>query len=705
MADRYAVATGNWNSTATWSTTSGGSPGASVPTLNDNVFLNTASGAITVTVSDVADCKNFDCSGFTGTFAGTFGLTAWGNVVTISSSMTYSYSSELAFSFAGAVTFTTNGQTITSSLNLRSAGVVLALNAALTTTKSILVNHGTFTTNNYAVTASDLTSNSSNARTINLGSSTVTLFGGVSVDLTTSTNLTFNAGTSSIVCSGSSSNFRGGSQTFYDVSYTATGSANNRVTGSNVFNNVSLAGRASAGVTNWFVEGNQTINGTLTLSAGANATARTFVRSNIIGTTRTLTCAAVASLTDIDFRDITIAGAAAPVSGTRLGDCKGNSGITFGAGINKYWNLAAGGPWSSAGWATSSGGSPAVNNFPLAQDTALFEATGLSSGSTITIDGAYNIGTINMSARTTNTIAISAFAAGAAVIYGNWINGTGTTLSGTGVFTFAGRGSQTITSAGTTFTQSFTVNTPGGSVTLQDAFVTNRNNNAAFALNAGTIDANGYNFSLTGAASSRFSSLTTVAKTIAIGSGTWTIAGNTIPWFMTGASSTTVTGTGTISLTGSSAKSFDGGNIQTYPTLNQGGTGTLTITGSNKFANITNTAIGRVQFTGGTTNEFTAFNLNGVSGNLLQLGSTNTTQVTLKAPSWNVGANSTDAGNNTGLSFIAGTVNYLSISYVIGVITAAPPTSTVYYGATNVTVLYYGGTPVSSMYYGSVKVF
>jgi hypothetical protein len=59
---------------------------------------------------------------------------------------------------------------------------------------------------------------------------------------------------------------------------------------------------------------------------------RTFVRSNTIGTTRTLTCAAVASLTDIDFRDITIAGAAAPVSGTRLGDCKGNSGITFDAG-------------------------------------------------------------------------------------------------------------------------------------------------------------------------------------------------------------------------------------------------------------------------------------------------------------------------------------------------------------------------------------
>jgi hypothetical protein len=70
-------------------------------------------------------------------------------------------------------------------------------------------------------------------------------------------------------------------------------------------------------------------HGTLTLSAGTNATMRTFVRSNTIGTTRTLTCAAVASLTDIDFRDITIAGAAVSggdLTGTRLGDGKGNSG-------------------------------------------------------------------------------------------------------------------------------------------------------------------------------------------------------------------------------------------------------------------------------------------------------------------------------------------------------------------------------------------
>jgi len=37
--DRYSVASGNWNQTSTWSTTSGGAPGASVPVAADNVYV------------------------------------------------------------------------------------------------------------------------------------------------------------------------------------------------------------------------------------------------------------------------------------------------------------------------------------------------------------------------------------------------------------------------------------------------------------------------------------------------------------------------------------------------------------------------------------------------------------------------------------------------------------------------------------------
>lgn len=419
----------------------------------------------------------------------------------------------------------------------------------------------------------------------------------------------------------------------------------------------------------------QTINGTLTLSAGGNATMRTFVRSNTIGETRTLTCAAVASLTDIDFRDITIAGAAAPVSGTRLGDCKGNSGITFDAAKTVYC-IATGtlsANWNSTLniWDTSPTGAGTVNAFPLAQDTAVFQTTRPGTGSTIIINAAYNIGTIDMSARTSNTMTL-ATSTNTPTIYGDWINGTGVTLTGTGTMTFAGRGSQTITSAGKTFTQLLSVDTPGGSVTLQDALTCNRNTVNALQLESGTLDANDYNITLSNATSG-FSSDTSNTRTFDLGSATLTIAGAGNIFDVDPSTNFTFLGTGVISLTSTSGKAFYGGGFQNYPTLNQGGTGTLIILGSNKFANITNTAIGRIQFTGGTTNEFTSFSINGTSGNLLQLGSTNTTQAILKRPSdWNVGANSTDAGNNTGLSFVAGSNDYLSISYINGQLSVAP---------------------------------
>lgn len=658
MADRYAVATGNWNSTATWSDTSGGAPGASVPGMSDNVYFDAASGAITVTVSAIANCYNLDCTGFTGTLAGSFGISHRGPIFIASSTMTWTQSSSVQFTYAGTVSVTTNGKSLACALTVNSVNTTVDLMDALTSTNSLVVTSGTLNTNNYNVTASSLSSSNSNTRTINLGSSTVTLSGNPFINITTNTNLTFNAGTSNIVATGSSATLQAGTDsgaglTFYNVSFTNV-AVIPQIRAINTFNNLSIVGRTSAGINNVIVFANQTINGTLTLSAGTNATMRTFVRSDTIGTTRTLTCAAVASLTDIDFRDITIAGAAAPVSGTRLGDCKGNSGITFDAPKTVYYRSTGPTNWgdSIARWSLTNGGTADFAAFPLAQDTAVFPSSPTpypSSGSSVTINTGFNIGTIDMSARTSNTMTL-ATGSQTPTIYGNWINGTGTTLTGTGAMTFAGRGSQTITSAGKTFTQSFVIDSPGGSVTLQDAFVTNRSLATALQVVRGAFDANGYNVSLTGALAG-FNSANSNIRTIAIGSGTWTISGSVTPWNI-GGSAPTVTGTGTISLTSASTKEFRGDGIQTYPTLNQGGTGTLTVTGSNKFAGLTNTAIGRIQFTGGTTNEFSSFDINGVSGNLLQLGSTNTTQAILKKPGdWTL-TNSTDAGNNTGLTFV-----------------------------------------------------
>lgn len=527
------------------------------------------------------------------------------------------------------------------------------------------------------------------ARTLSLGSSTISFVAaGAFWNIASTTNLTFSSGTSTINDAGgvgANPVFTGGGLTYNNISLTSLANSTASLTfnGANTFNNVTLDySFLSAFLLPVNFSANQTISGTLTLTSGGTATKRAFLRSDTLGATRTLTCAAV-SATDTDFRDITIAGAAAPASGTRLGDCKGNSGITFPAAKTVWFRATGSANWGVTGggsWSLTNGGAFDATAFPLAQDTAVFpSATYPASGSTVTLNAAYNIGTIDMSARTSNTMTL-ATGGQTPSIYGNWINGTGITLTGTGTLTFAGRGSQTITSAGKTFTQAFTIDTPSGSVTLQDAFTTDRSNAGAITLTSGTLDANTYNVTLSGSGSS-FVSTSSNTRTIAVGSGTWTIAGAAtggVGWNTSTSTNLTVTGTGTISLTSASAKTFAGGGIQTYPTLNQGGTGTLTVTGSNKFANITNTAIGRVQFTGGTTNEFTSFSLNGTSTAVrLALGSTNTTQTILRKPTaWNVGTGSLDGGNNTGLSFTAGTNDFLSISYINGQISGGAVTHT-----------------------------
>jgi hypothetical protein len=678
VSDRYWVGgTANWDATAgsKWAATSGGAGGETVPTAADDVFFTNLSTG-TCTVSATANCLNLNFTGFTGTFAGSSAIGCNGNL-TVSSTMTWTHSGNLNLS--ATCLLTSAGKTI-SPIILNTLSSNVTLQDALTSSGAITVSGGTFTTNNYNLTATSLSSSNSNTRTINLGSSTVTLT--TDITFTTSTNLTFNAGTSSITSTANLVNINGGGQTFYNYIRTNTNAGGGlNITGSNTFNNITIAGTTSAGLRNVTISADQTINGTLTLSAGTNATCRTFVLSDTIGTTRTLTCNAVASLTDIDFRDITIAGSAAPVSGTRLGDCKGNSGITFDAPKTVYWQQASSSNWGASGsgsWAASNPGTPAQINFPLAQDTAVFpSATYPASGSTVTINRPYNIGTIDMSARTTNTMTL-ATGSNTPQIYGNWINGTGTTLSGTGTLTFAGRGSQTITSAGKTFTQDLNINSPSGSVTLQDAFVSNRNFNGAFTLNSGTFDSNNYNVTLSGATAGVNLDDTTVARTLNLGSGTWTIAGSGTCWDADPSTNLTVTGTGTISLTSASGKNFVGGGIQTYPTLNQGGTGTLTVSGSNKFIGLTNTAIGRIQFVNGSTNEFTSFVLNGVLGNLLPLGSINTTQaILIKPTAWSMGTLSFDGGNNTGLSFLSsdGTMEYLSVSYINGQVSAPPPSA------------------------------
>jgi fibronectin-binding autotransporter adhesin len=633
-----------------WSLTSGGSPGVADPySIDDVVFDNNSSvniggGSYTVTINGTARCNKLTISGpSTGTLtlAGSSVLICHGNVTFPATGLTRTFTGGLILSGSTTgKTITTNGVALGGYVQIYGMDSEWMLGSALDNSgNAFYVDYGVFKLSTYSLTTSSLYSDGASTRTIDFGSGTVSLSGSTSLQFfsgagsteTAAANLTVVAGTAQINCTATSPTFDGNGKTFYNVAFTNTSSGTVTINGANSYNNLSFTGITSAGLKIVSLTANQTITGTFTCSAGTNATMRHFVQSDTIGTTRTLTCAAV-SLTDADFRDITLAGAAAPATGTRLGDCKGNSGITFTAAANKYWNLAGGGSWGGAiSWATSSGGTPAIDNFPLAQDTCFFEATGLNSGATVTINATYNIGTIDMSARTANTMTLST-SVNALQLYGNWINGTGTTLSGTGTMTFAGRGSQAITSAGKTFTQPINFNSPGGSVTLQDAFTYSPNN--TLGLIRGTFDAAGFNVTLSGGASSGVSSGNSNTRMLAVGSGTWTIAGTNNAWAVVPSANLTVTGTGTISLTSASAKTFAGGNVSyTDITLNQGGAGALIITNNNTFKDITNTykATGATNITLGTTTQrVSQWTAAGEAGRLLTIqGTSSTTPCTL----------------------------------------------------------------------------
>jgi hypothetical protein len=628
--------TGNWSSTTKWSTSSGGASGAAIPTSLDAVIFDAMSNATAYTATIDAGVTLARCAAFTMagplvgnvTWAGTVGIAFHANVSFAATGITRTYTGPLGCAGNSSYTFTPNGLLFNSSFSTNGIGSTWTLGSALNIQSSfLLVTYGSFSTSasNYAITASTLSSSNTNIRSISLNGSTVTLSGNP-ITFTQPINLTFNAGTSLISVSASTPSFFGGGQTFYNVTFTNVSSFGISFTGINTFNNLTFTGQTSVGINPVTFSANQTISGTLTLGAGTAAAYRTFLASNTIGTPRTLTVNALAAgASDIDFRDIAITGAAAPISGTRFGDAKGNSGITFPAAKTVYYRQTGSANWATSGtgsWSLTSGGAFDATAFPLAQDTAVFPAaTYPASGSTTSFNAGYNIGTIDMSLRTTNTMNLNLVAN--VTIYKDWITGTGIGYGNIYTMTFSGRGSQLLTSAGRTIPHVISVDSPSGSVTLQDGLTLSFSSATVLTITQGTFNASTYNVTLTGS-NAGVSSNNSNTRTIAVGSGIWTVPGPGTIWQATTATNLTVTGTGTISLTSASAKTFAGGGISySGITLNQGGAGTLTITGNNTFANITNTSgVATTLNLGGTTQTVGAFTATGTVGNLLTITGT-----------------------------------------------------------------------------------
>jgi hypothetical protein len=669
MADRYWVGgTAAWDGTpgSKWAATSGGAGGETVPTTADDVFFDAnSSGTVTIATGNTG-AKSITCTGFTGTITGTSAITVEGSV-TLAAGMTYTHTGSMRFTGTG--TLTTAGKTF-SSVTVDAVGITLTLGDALNLSARFLtITRGGFDTANYSVTIGGLLSSNSNVRTITLGSSTIsTSSGGSGLSFSLSTNLTFNAGTSQINI-GSNGNFTGGDQTFYNVSFTDTegsSAASRTLTGINTFNNLDFVA-PSSGIKTLVLSASQTVNGTFTC-AGGSALARCNILSSTIGIQRTITAAAI-SANDCDFRDITIAGAASPISPTRAGDCGGNSGITFPAAKTAY-RVGTNTSWAgSSSWALTSGGTGSNDNFPLAQDTAIInEDTALTGTLTLAI---YNIGALDCSARTTG---ITLNHNATVTRYGSYTLGSGVTVSNNSIQTFSGRGTMDFTSAGKTITFPITVDAPGGTFRLGDAF----NSSNTITHTQGTFDANDYNLTCT-----TFASSNSNTRTITMGSGLWTLSGTGNVWNVGSGTSTNLTlnkNTADILLSNTSTgdRTFSGGNSPSYNKLTIGGaTGTSALT-FNGVASVTELAstktVAHTIIFGsfGSFGSIDTWSVTGTSGNVVTVNSTTVgirrtftlTNVTsgidylavqdigeLSGNKFYVGANSTDNGNNSNVIF------------------------------------------------------
>jgi hypothetical protein len=609
--DRYWVGgAGTWDATTTtnWATSSGGAGGASAPTSADNVIFDSLSNATayTVTVGTNAVCADLTADGpLVGNVTFSLGATAvincHGSMTLPAAGLTWTGVSGANLIFRATTTgktVTTNGVTLTAQIvTFNGVGGEWTLGSAITTTTNgFSVSAGSLVTANFNMTGATLTTSGADSKTISLGSSTLTLSGTTAVN-TAAVNLTFNAGTSQITCSAASPTFGGGGQTFYNVSFTSTSAGSVSISGVNTFNDLTFTSRSATGLRIVALFANQTVSGTLTLGAANTAIRRILVASDTIGTQRTITLnGTLAALADVDFRNISAAGTVStPWTGTRLGNVLGNANITFDAGKNCF--RVGTGSWTATQWSLTSGGSLDVNNFPLAQDTMVFDTNTVTGTHTIDASG-WQLGSLNCSAL--NVAVTIASGSISPTFIGNITLDSDITLTGTGTFDLRGQGTtQTITPAGVSFTQPITIDSPSGTVQLLD----NLTSNLTVTLTAGTLDLSSGNRTLT---CNAFTSSNSNTRSVAFGTGNITLTGNATTVF------NMFTSTG-FSYTGSSSVNL------TY----SGSTGTRTV-GASTATGITEANALNYNITAGTdivsftsTTPVKSLNCTGFSGTLL----------------------------------------------------------------------------------------
>lgn len=417
MANRYWVGgTGTWNqtSTANWSTTSGGSSGASAPTTTNGVYFDANSGGGTVDVQDAGGgtfpcCASLDFSGFTGTFDSSSGVLEVFGDITLSAEAGVDFNLFVANIYGTSCLFNSQNQGIqdlyaggqSTTTGLVYSPTVSLYNNNLNCSGIFVFSQGTFNTNDLSVNAQYYlwgTPDSVESTTINMGDSYFGVSNGVNPGQgwtirynTSPSEVTVNAGTSVIEFYNSVSS----SISLYD----------------GAISSISSLGKTyyrlyTYGVADVTIYGNNTFDEfrvynpprTLTFAAGSTQTVSIFKVSGTAGNLVTLQSTSPGSqftlyqatgLVSVDYvslQDSAATGGAIYYAGANSTDVSNNTGWLFTAQppVSRYW-VGGTGTWDGTDtthWSATSGGTGGVYA-PTSIDTVIFDAN--SGSGTITV--------------------------------------------------------------------------------------------------------------------------------------------------------------------------------------------------------------------------------------------------------------------------------------------------------------------------------
>ena len=629
MAARFWVGgTGNTSDTAHWSATTGGAGGETVPVAGDTVTFDSNSGtAATVTV-------------------------------------------DVALSAA--------------SITINKSDLTLTHSAGTTLTGTMTLTAGTLNTNGQTCSWGSFSSSNSNARTLTMGASAITITsGGTSWDTSTPTNLSTPANTATLTMSGASALFNGGSRSWTGMSIVFSGSGAARIGGGtgNVFANVTRTGTA-AKTDSFLLNASLSVTGTMTL--GGNTTQgvnRLLVQGLTVGTQATITAAAYVITGDVDFMDINLAysgGASWTNAGSAyIGDALGNAGaVTTNATVSATQTATgtASFTWSTHGW---------TSRVPLPQDDVVIN-NAFVAGRTVTadmprlgrsVDGSSCTGSPTFGWNITTSVFGSLNTAGFAA------------RSGSQLVNLLGRGSHTLGGQGSFSTfYAITQDSQGGTYTVTSYVVLS---GSTYTLTSGTLN--------TGAGMwiGAFSSTGSGTRTINFsGTSSVSVISSGTVWNVSASLTVVISSSGGVNIADTSvaSKTFAGAGL-TYPilTFTATGSGALTITGNNTFTNLDLecTTARTITFPSSGTQTITGtLTLLGATGQLLSLRSSST------GTKWYINAATTSAqycdvkdctasgtgtpidnstggvnsGNNIGWLFIAGgSAGYSSTLLTLGV--------------------------------------